>query len=260
MNPTTPLPSPVLELRQVTATRRFGAGGLVATDINWTVNRREFWILAGDQHAGKTDLLMLVAGLLPPGAGEVRRFGTDLLQLDENRLADRLRTGFVFEDGQLFPELTLLQNIALPLQYHRDWSAEEVLRTLGPLLERMDLTTLAGLRPGEVSRNWHKRAGLARALALEPELLLLDNPFHGLGVAHRQWWLRFLDEIARERGLTVVLTTDDPGAWAGDERRRFALLHEGRFRAAGGWTDFCAAHAGRRPEWQEAVRMASDEP
>ena len=236
-------PFPVLELCQATAGARLDPGVVLAADVNWTVNCGEYWVVAGEQHAGKTDLLMLAAGLLPPVTGTCHLCGMDARQLDEHRIAERLRVGLVFEDGQLFPELTLLQNIALPLQYHRNLSAEEVVRVLEPLFDRMELTPLAGRRPAELSRNWRKRAGLARALVMEPELLLLDNPLHGLGASHRQWWLKFLDELHRERSLTVVLATDDLRPWAGDERRRFALLHEGVFSPAGGWAELCRTHA-----------------
>ena len=234
--------SPVIQLWSATAGARFDPGRTVATDVNWTVNAGEFWVVAGEQHSGKSDLLMLAAGLLPPVAGRCEVFGRDARELDETRIAERLRIGFVFEDGRLFHDLTLLQNIALPLQYHRNQPAEEVLRTLEPLLTRMELLPLVEKLSAELSRNWCKRAGLARALALEPEVLILDNPLHGLGATHRQWWLRFLDEIARERNLTVILATDDLRPWAGNDHYRFALLHEGLFLAAGHWPDLLKNH------------------
>jgi len=244
MNNTPPTPAPVLELSQATAGSRLDASVVLAAGVDWTVRQGEFWVVAGEQHAGKTDLLMLAAGLLPPVAGTCRLFGLETHMLNESRLTDRLRTGLVFEDGQLLPELTLLQNVALPLQYHGNRKAEEVIRELEPLLDRMELSPLAGRRPANLSRNWRKRVGLARALTLQPELLLLDNPFHGMGESHRQWWRRFLDEIARERHLTIVLATDDLRPWAGDERRRFALLHERRFTVAGDWNELSARHPG----------------
>ena len=234
--------TPVIQLWSATAGARFDPGRTVATDVNWTVNAGEFWVVGGDQHSGKSDLLMLVAGLIPPVSGRCHLFGCDARELDETRIAERLRLGFVFEDGRLFHDRTLLQNIALPLQYHRNQPAEEVLRTLEPLLTRMELLPLAEKLPAELSRNWCKRAGLARALAMEPEVLILDNPLHGLGAPHRQWWLRFLDEIARERPLTIILATDDLRPWAGNERYRFALLHEGLFRPAGHWPDLLQKH------------------
>lgn len=235
-------PIPILQLWSATAGARIDPGRIVATEVNWTVNAGELWVVGGDQHSGKTDLLMLAAGLLPPVAGRGELFGRDVAELDETRITERLRVGFVFEDGRLFHEQTLLQNIALPLQYHRNLSAEEVLRTLEPLLNRMELAPLAGKLPTELSRNWCKRAGLARALAMEPELLILDNPLHGLGAAHRLWWLRFLDEIARERNLTIILATDDLRPWAGNERYRFALLHDGLFFATGPWPELSKNH------------------
>jgi len=91
---------------------------------------------------------------------------------DETRLAERLRVGFVFEGGQLFHHLTLGRNVALPLQYHRDLTDDEADREAQPLLELMELSPLAGALPMGVSRNWIKRAGLARALMLKPDVLL----------------------------------------------------------------------------------------
>lgn len=242
MPPTPQQPAPVLELDAVTVVSRLDPDVVRARDVNWSVRAGEFWILAGEQNSGKSDLLMLAAGLLPATIGQCRLFGVNAQQLNENRLADRLRTGLVFEDGQLFAHLTVLQNIALPLQYHRGDSAEQVLQTVAPLLERMELTPLAEQRPAEISRNWRKRVGLARALALNPELLLLDNPFHGLTQHHRAWWIHFLDAWRAEHGTTLVLATDDLRPWAQDPHRQFALLHAGRFTAAGAWPDFWHQH------------------
>jgi len=241
--PTTTNPVPVLELRQAAARHRQEPEVMVATGIDWTVQAGEFWVIAGEQSAGTRDFLFVAAGLLPPADGTCRLFGTDTRASESDRLADRLRTGFVFEDDQLFPELSLLDNIALPLFYHRDLAPETCAATLAPLLERMELTPIAHQRPDQLSRNWRKRASLARALALTPELLFLDNPFHGLGAVHRQWWTRFLDDLARERKLTVVLATEDLRPWAGNPRRQYALLHEGRFQPGGTWPEFSREHA-----------------
>jgi ABC-type transporter Mla maintaining outer membrane lipid asymmetry ATPase subunit MlaF len=236
-----PNPLPVIRLLQADAGARREPGRTVVAGVDWTVNAGEFWVVGGDQHAGKTDLLMLAAGLLPPAAGRCELFGREAGDLETSPVTERLRLGFVFEDGRLFPDLTLLQNIALPLQYHRNLSAEGVLQALEPLLDRMELSPLAARRPGELSRNWCKRAGLARALAAEPEVLILDNPLAGLGAAHREWWLRFLDDLARERHLTLILAADDLRPWAGHPQARFALLHEGLFSVAGSWAEFSAS-------------------
>lgn len=240
---TTPHPRNfVLELDGVTVVSRLDPDVVRVRDVNWSVRAGEFWILAGEQNSGKSDLLMLAAGLLPTTVGECRLFGVNAQQLNDNRLTDRLRTGLVFEDGQLFADLTVLQNIALPLQYHRGASAEQVWETVGPLLARMELSALAGQRPGEISRNWRKRVGLARALVLNPELLLLDNPFHGLTQHHRAWWIHFLDGWRADHGTTLVLATDDLRPWVEDSQRQFALLHAGVFAAAGVWPDFWREH------------------
>ncbi len=106
----------------------------------------------------------------------------------------------------------------------------------------MELTPLADVTPANVAANWRQRAALARALILQPELLLLDNPLSGLGARHRQWWLRFLDQLSRGhelfgcRPMTIVVTADDLRPWR-NARRKFALLHEKKFIPLGNWNE-----------------------
>jgi phospholipid/cholesterol/gamma-HCH transport system ATP-binding protein len=87
-----------------------------------------------------------------------------------------LRLGLVFDGGQLFTQMTVWENVSLPLRYHRDVPAEDVLDEVDRMLELMGLTDVRDLTPGALSLSWRKRAGLARALAMRPEILLLDNP------------------------------------------------------------------------------------
>ena len=120
------------------------------------------------------------------------------------------------------------------------------------LLELLELTPLADFTPANVAANWRQRAALARALILKPELLLLDNPLAGLGTRHRQWWLRFLDQLWRGhewfggRPMTLVVTTDDLRPWQ-IAQRKFALLHEKKFfRSAAGTKWKPASDPGRK--------------
>jgi ABC-type transporter Mla maintaining outer membrane lipid asymmetry ATPase subunit MlaF len=112
------------------------------------------------------------------------------------------------------------------------------------------LTPLADVTPANVAANWRQRAALARALALQPELLLLDNPLGRLDARHRQWWLRFLDRLWHghnwlgSRPLTLVATTDDLSRFAGwqNAQRKFALLHDKKFSPLGSWNDMEASN------------------
>jgi ABC-type transporter Mla maintaining outer membrane lipid asymmetry ATPase subunit MlaF len=233
-----------IEMRDVSVGAMRDTSFTVVEDANWTVAPGEFWVIAGQQHSGKSDFLMLTAGLMAPVKGSCQLFGRDTRTFGEAELAGRLRVGLVFAGGQLFNHLTIRENVALPLQYHRNLSAGGAAPEVQTLLELMELTPLADITPANVSGNWLQRAALARALALKPELLLLDNPLGRLDARHRQWWLRFLDRLWRGhewlggKPVTLVATTDDLSRLAGwrDEARRFALLKDKRFTALGSWS------------------------
>lgn len=221
-------------MRDVTST--------VVADVNWSVAAGEFWVVAGPQHSGKSDFLMLTAGLMSPLAGSYKLFGRETQHFGEAELAQRLRVGFVFEGGQLFNELTIAENVALPLRYHQNHPPDAMAAAVKSLLDLMELTSVASVTPANVAANWRQRAALARALALKPEILLLDNPLAGLTARHLQWWLRFLDRLWRGdefcggRPMTIVVTSDDLRPWE-NARRKFALLHNGSFVQFGSWND-----------------------
>lgn len=229
-----------IKMCDVTVTALRDSGFALVSDVNWTVTTGEFWVVAGLEHSGKSDWLMVAAGLLPPANGSCLLSGKDTRSLSEAELDERLRVGFVSESGQLFNHLTIAENIALPLRYHKNLAPGETAGAIQELMELMELTPLADVTPANVAANWRQRAALARALALRPEILLLDNPLSRLGARHRQWWLRFLDRLWRGheqlggRPMTIVVTADDLRPWQHD-RRKFALLHEKKFVSLGGW-------------------------
>jgi len=218
----------------------------VVADVNWSVQTGEFWVVAGQQLSGKSDLLMLAAGLMTPQRGSCRVFGSDTEAFGEAQIAERLRVGFVFAGGQLFNPLTVAENVALPLRYQKNLSAEEAASVVEALLEMLELTPFANFLPANLAANWRQRAALARALVLKPELLLLDNPLARLGGRHRQWLLQFLDQLWRGhewfggRPMTLVATTDDLRPWR-DAKKKFAVLHEKSFAVVGFWDDLALA-------------------
>jgi ABC-type transporter Mla maintaining outer membrane lipid asymmetry ATPase subunit MlaF len=232
-----------IEMRGVSAGAMRDTSFTVVEDVNWTVASGECWVIAGQQHSGKSDFLKMTAGLMAPVRGSYKLFGNETRTFGEAELPERLRLGFVFEGGQLFNRLTLGENVALPLQYHHNLTAAAAAQEVESLLDLMELVPLADVTPGNVAANWLQRAALARALVLKPEVLLLDNPFSGLGARHLQWWLRFLDQLWRGhewlggKPMTLVATTDDLSRFAGwrNDARRFALLKDKRFIALGSW-------------------------
>jgi ABC-type transporter Mla maintaining outer membrane lipid asymmetry ATPase subunit MlaF len=233
---------PAIEMRGVNVAAMRDASFIVVENVNWSVAAGEFWVVAGQEHSGKSDLLLLAAGLMPPAAGRCKLFGNDTQSFGEAELAERLRVGFVFQGGQLFNQLTIAENVALPLQYHRDLARGAAEQNARALLERMELAPLADVTPANVTANWRQRAALARALILQPEVLLLDNPLAGLGARHRNWWLRFLEQLSRGHEpsgggpMTIAVTADDLRPWQ-SARRKFALLHEKKFIPLGGWNE-----------------------
>ncbi|MGH7972245.1 MAG: ATP-binding cassette domain-containing protein, partial [Limisphaerales bacterium] len=114
--------SAVIELRNVTVSSMHDPGVVVAQEVNWTVAAGEYWVVAGLQGSGKSDFLMMAAGLMAPAEGEYHLFGETMPIFEDARLEHRLRLGLVFETGQLFNHLTVWENIALPLRYHRNLS------------------------------------------------------------------------------------------------------------------------------------------
>ena len=233
-----------IEMRDVSVGAMRDTSFTVVEDVNWMVAPGEFWVIAGQQQSGKSDFLKMTAGLMAPVKGSYKLFGNETRTFGEAELHERLRLGFVFEGGQLFNRLTIGENVALPLQYRHNLTAAAAAQEVESLLDLMELAPLADVTPANVAADWLQRAALARALVLKPEVLLLDNPFSGLGARHLQWSLRFLDRLWRGhewlggKPVTMVVTTDDLSRLAGwrDEARRFALLKDRRFTALGSWS------------------------
>jgi ABC-type transporter Mla maintaining outer membrane lipid asymmetry ATPase subunit MlaF len=232
----------VIEMTDASISTLRDSSLIIVENVNWSVESGEFWVVAGQQQSGKSDLLMTAAGLLLPSRGSCRVFGGETDSFGEAQLADRLRVGFVFAGGKLFSQLTVAENVALPLRYQKNLSEAEVYENVSSLLEIMELTPFADSTPATLAANWRQRAAVARALILRPELLLLDQPLGGLGARHRQWLLQFLEQLQRghewfdSQPLTIIASTDDLRAWR-NPQRKFAVLDEKTFSVLGLWNE-----------------------
>jgi ABC-type transporter Mla maintaining outer membrane lipid asymmetry ATPase subunit MlaF len=229
-----PSDEPVIEMSGVAVGSRQEPETVVLKDVNWRVAAGDYWVVAGLHGSGKSDFIALAGGLTRPQGGSYRLFGHPMPIFEEELLGERLRLGVVFEDSHLQHRLSVAENVALPWRYHRSANAAEVAGRVAAMLEWTGLTPWADSQPGRLGRNWQKRAMLARALMLEPEVLVLDNPIGGLDSRHALWWLDFLGQLSagadflKGRRLTVVATAEDFRPWQ-DRASHFAILQQGRF-------------------------------
>jgi ABC-type transporter Mla maintaining outer membrane lipid asymmetry ATPase subunit MlaF len=223
-------PPCVLEMKDVTVSRLHDPSAVALKQVNWSVGTGDYWLVAGRHLSGKTDLMMTAAGLIPPQTGTCRILGHEFGSGEALALA-RHGLGVVFDGGQLLNRLTVAENIALPICYHRNCAPEEAVPDVSTLLELAGLVPLAKQAPSAIGRNWRQRAGLARALALKPRALLLDSPLSGLDPVDTNWWLNLLDELSSGhewlsgQTITVVVTGDDLRPWV-KRARQFALIRD----------------------------------
>ena len=189
---------------------RFGAQ-VVHDHLDMTVERGEVFGIVGGSGSGKSVLLRSILGLQRPRAGEVRMLGRDLTQLSTPELKEIKATyGVTFQQGALFSSLTVLQNVQLPMLEHLHLSPR-ALDELALLKVRLvGLTDEAARKfPAQLSGGMVKRAALARALALDPQLLMLDEPTAGLDPISAAAFDELLMDLRQQLGLTVIMITHD---------------------------------------------------
>lgn len=184
---------------------------VIHQDLDFEVRRGEVMGLVGGSGTGKSVLMRTIVGLNRQAAGRVEVLGRDVDRLDDaGRQELRSRWGVLFQDGALFSSLSVLQNVAVPLRAHYRLSPR-LLRELAEV--KIALSGLpadaAHKRPSELSGGMRKRAGLARALALDPELLFLDEPTAGLDPVGAAEFDQLLADLQSALGLTVVMVTHD---------------------------------------------------
>ncbi len=243
---TTSTATPAMEMQGVSLGTFHDPTVEVARDVNWSVQPGDYWVIGGLHGSGKSDFLMLAAGLMSPTGGDYRLFGETMPIYDEDRLAQRLRVALVFDGGHLFNQLSVAENIALPLRYRDNLSMESAQAQLLPLLESLDLTRWADSLPTSLGHGMQKRVLLARSLILRPDVLLLDTPMSGLDLRQANWWLDFLDRLSQgkttltDKPMTLVVTVSDFRPWRG-HARQFAVLEGQKFLVLGDWEKLSSA-------------------
>jgi len=203
----------------------------ILEDITFDVQRGEIVSIMGMSGSGKTTLLKCLGGLLRPTSGSVIIEGADIAHLPEQALDRiRLKIGFVFQYAALFDSLSVFENVAFGLQQHRRMHPEELRQIVAQRLEDVGLSGTEHLYPAELSGGMQKRVGLARALAMDPSVLLYDEPTSGLDPVIG----RTIDDLivnTRNRfGVTSVVVSHDIETIFRISDR-IVMLHEGRIVA-----------------------------
>ncbi|QAU13126.1 ABC transporter ATP-binding protein [Halorubrum sp. BOL3-1] len=218
--------SVVLELDGVT--RRFGAETAV-DDLSLSVCEGELLTLLGPSGCGKTTTLRLLAGLDRPDAGRIRVDGDVVAGPDAFAAPDDRDVGLVFQSFALFPHLTVGENVAFGID---DWPGEEREARVADLLELVGLTDYRDAAPDDLSGGQRQRIALARSLAPEPDVLLLDEPFSNLDVSLRTEMREEVRDIIKETGVTAVSVTHDQEE-ALSISDRVAVIHDGSVEQVG---------------------------
>ena len=196
-------------------------------DVSIEVAQGSLTALLGPSGSGKSTLLRIVAGLEEPDTGSVLLDGVDVTVA---RPQDR-GIGFVFQHYAAFAHMTVRENVAFGLRI-RKRPRDEVRTKVDELLELVGLTAWGGQRPGQLSGGQRQRMALARALAVEPQVLLLDEPFGALDATVRAELRRWLRRLHDEQGVTTVLVTHDQEE-AMEVADRIAVMHDGRIEQVG---------------------------
>ena len=222
-------------IRLTHVTKRFGAR-TVLDDVSIDVEEGAAYCLLGRSGTGKSVTLRLIIGLVLPDSGQVRVDDQDLTGLPPRQLSEvRKRMGFLFQSAALFDSMTVGENVAFPLRRHTRLSDADIREKVLARLASVGLEAEVAKMPSELSGGMRKRVGLARAMALDPSILLVDEPGAGLDPITT----REIDELLVAQkaggGTLVMVTHSIPSArLVADE---LALLHEGRIVAHGSAAD-----------------------
>lgn len=183
---------------------------VVMRDLNFTIRRGEKFIIMGGSGSGKSTLMRHLVGLQDPASGDILYNGRSFLRTGIRERENLLRRcGVMYQSGALWSAMTLAENVALPLEQFSRLSRKEIDRVVSYKLALVGLAGFEGYYPAEISGGMAKRAGVARALALDPEVLYLDEPSAGLDPPGARRMDRLIMELSRTLGMTIVVVSHD---------------------------------------------------
>jgi phospholipid/cholesterol/gamma-HCH transport system ATP-binding protein len=237
---TTPAsPAPDAAVQFVDVRKAFG-GRSVLSGASLTVEKGETMVVLGPSGTGKSVLLRHINGLTKPDAGQVFVEGQDVVPLSEDELAPvRLRVSMLFQGGALFDSMNVLENVAFPMREHTQMTEEEISHRVSEKLEMVGLPGIKKKMPAELSGGMRKRVALARSIALDPAIILFDEPTTGLDPVNAEKINELIDDLnERLKATFIVVTHDIVSARAISDR--VAFLHSGVFEFVGTFDE--AAH------------------
>ena len=183
---------------------------LIQRDLNFTINRSDVFIIMGGSGCGKSTLLRHLIGLHKPAKGNVRYGNVNIWDADPGERNMLLRhCGVLYQSGALWSSMTLAENIALPLEEYTDLNPAQIRDVVSFKLSLVGLRGFEGYYPAEISGGMKKRAGLARAIALDPEILFLDEPSAGLDPISARLLDDLILELRDSLGSTIVVVTHE---------------------------------------------------
>ena len=199
--------APVIEIRDLV--RKFGPR-TVLNGVSFSVNKGDTMIIMGGSGCGKSTLLRHIIGAMKPTSGSIKLFGEEITTMPQTKLEQlRLRFGMNFQFGALLQSLTVGENVALPLIENSTVDPEIVDLIVKMKLELVGLTGFENLKPAEISGGMRKRVGLARAVALDPELLFSDEPTSGLDPIMTAVIDQLTMDLTRKVDMTAVVVSHD---------------------------------------------------
>jgi phospholipid/cholesterol/gamma-HCH transport system ATP-binding protein len=227
--------APVIAVENLT--KAFGSH-MVLNGISLSVNRGETLAVLGRSGTGKSVLLRLIIGLETPDSGSISIYGQNIVGLAIDRIGEiRKKMGFLFQHAALYDSLTVAENVAFPLVHHRkEMSSSERSERVNQLLSEVGMEGDFGKMPSDISGGMQKRVGLARSLALDPEILLLDEPTAGLDPISSGEIDDLILKLQKERKMASIVVTHDLHS-AKTIANRLALLDQGNVVIEGTFED-----------------------